>query len=280
MRVTISGNVVTNTFNPVAVGASADNTGTYVWGPKNIAVVGNVLTTPTSAEGSLGTGIIFQGVVTDPATGTIVGNMVRGQGAQSVAASMPYSGCIGVYKTAGVTISGNTLKNCAPVGILTVGDNAATTISGNTIIDPWTDDAGVGEADGIKEYGAGTDSLLIGDNRIVAVSTSHTYRLNTATGKAIVIANTAGNTAQLGVNMTNATTALSDPSGLATGISAATLNGATFASPGNIGTGTPGTVNSTMYNMAQAASSTYVAEQYGNTQPGGCWQSACKSCRE
>lgn len=210
--ITFSGNTVANTYFGIAAGACKDSGGvTYTYAPLNITITGNTLNS-SATDGSRGTGISLTGAAAELATGNIVGNTVTGYGA---ATSANDAGII-IYYTKGASLVGNSIVYPSPNGIFASLENYSTTISGNSILDPWTNSAGVGGVNGIITPSADNNQLMIGDNSIYHVDKTATYLLTGAGGVAIRLGSGSGNAAMLGVNFTNANSMLVDSGSIVT----------------------------------------------------------------
>lgn len=196
-----SNNIISNSFHCISIGASVDSGGvTYTYAPIDNNVVGNVCDSSVS-DGSRGTGIPFTGAVSEKATGTIVGNTVRGYGTES---NTTPDGAILVRSTSGVAVTGNSILYPSPNGVVSAGDNSSLSISGNAIVDPWSNTVAVGQAIGVVTTG-NNSSILVGNNTIQHLDKSATYLLTTSTGIAVKLGTGTSNTATLGFNSTNAT---------------------------------------------------------------------------
>lgn len=235
-RITFSGNTIYNVKDAIGVGASKNSSHNDTYAPHSVTVVGNVADSSVT-NGSAGYGIVFQGVVTttpavvtDYATGSIVGNYLKGYGDQTNA----ISGAMYIYSTSGLSVSGNSIVNASPQGINMYHDNVGFVISGNSIIDPWTSIAAVGQAIAVN-IAAGANTGGVSGNTFYTNGLSAPYLLTTSTGEGVDIANAAGNVVQVGPNQSVATTYLHDPGNLAVASPFASLStakiGTMLASP-------------------------------------------------
>ena len=181
---------------------------------KDINIINNLCDATGLTVGAAGAGIVLSNASTDGVTGTIIGNIIKDHGYESNVVTTP-SGALQIYHTAGVVIQGNEIFNPAPCGIVIMHTSTGFVCSGNTISNPWTDtaDNGNGHARGIY-VGGSNNTGHIGENTIVrGTDLSKTYELDTAAaddGRAIEVANSAGNVIILGTNYSEATTYLTD----------------------------------------------------------------------
>lgn len=145
-NITVSNNVIRNVLKPIEIVACPNTAGVNVYAPLEVNVIGNTITSSVT-DGSLGAGITFVGAqganvvgtVPEYGTGLISGNTIRGHGNHTNS----LSGGIVAYYTQGLSITNNTIAEPAPHGIFFYHDNAGFICTGNTVIDPWTNDAGV-----------------------------------------------------------------------------------------------------------------------------------------
>lgn len=128
----IVGNTVRNCHMPISMVSSKDQTDTYVFATIETAIVGNVV--DAVIQGTKRS-VHFIGNATELATGCILGNTVRGHGLKGNTTS----GAIELTYTRGVTVSGNTVVEASPVGIVVNFNNYGFAITGNTVTDPWSD---------------------------------------------------------------------------------------------------------------------------------------------
>lgn len=142
-NLTITNNIVTDTYQPIAVVAcpdSADAGAPNVYAPQNVSVIGNYCES-TVTDGTRRPGIIVQGAGTGNGTFTeladgcrVIGNTVVGHGTQGTSTS----GGIQLYYTRGCVVTDNVVRECSPAGVLLWHDNYAAMVSGNVITDTWT----------------------------------------------------------------------------------------------------------------------------------------------
>ncbi len=204
-RISVVGNVIYNAKNGISIGSANNSSGTPTYAPLDVTVTGNSMDSAVT-DGSAGYGITFQGIAaTQYATGSVSGNVLKGYGDQSSA----ITGALQMYGTSGLSVTGNTFINSSPIAINVYHDNVGYSVSGNTIVDVWSNTALVGEAVGIETV-SGNNTGAIGGNSITTNGFSATYLLTTATGKAIRIGDVSGNSAQVGENYSTATTYLHD----------------------------------------------------------------------
>lgn len=137
--ITFVGNRVSNCSVGIAVVGSTDGTNT-TFAPLGITVTGNSLNSNLT-DGSAQYGISFNGAYTtvgsptEYATGSITGNVVRGYGTQSNG----LSGALYVNCTSGLTIAANSIIEPSPHGVYIGSDNVGYSVTGNTIIDQWSE---------------------------------------------------------------------------------------------------------------------------------------------
>jgi hypothetical protein len=108
---------------------------------------------------------------------------------------------VSLVNTRGLSFTGNTIIEPSPIAIYASANNLNVNISGNTIIDPWTDDQAAAKA----VYFVGTASGYIGDNIFSKSSKLATNVLNQA-----VHLGTGSQKITLGKNYSEATTYLLD----------------------------------------------------------------------
>lgn len=175
--ISVTGNTVTNTLFGVAVGVSVDHSGAKAYAPTNVTISDNILNSGV-ADGSRAYGITFTGVSDGNfATGSIQHNIIGGYG-QSTSHTVP---AINIYATRNLTISGNEVRYPGAVGIYILGPNGVLSITGNTILDPWTNADGTGAAMGIRIDGDDND-VVIEKNRILRGHTNAKFVLTGDTG--------------------------------------------------------------------------------------------------
>lgn len=140
---TITSNTVRNCLVGIAMVPSRDAaTNTDFLAPLNVTVTGNLVDSLVT-NGSQQAGIKLVGPTNSPvdggsleyATGNITGNTVIGYGSDN---GVNQTGGILLYGTKGVAVSGNATVNCTPNGICLYHTNILTSITGNTILSPWS----------------------------------------------------------------------------------------------------------------------------------------------
>ena len=200
--ISYNNNVVINCKRGIMIGTDSDDNPSL-----NCHVIGNIIDSEQT-DGSYLAGIVFHGFVTTPAysTGSIIGNIIKGYGDEGNA----INGGIVVYATQGLIINNNTIEEPSPYGIILSSCNKGFEITGNTIVDPWTDTLGVGEADGIVSDSTNNVGY-IGGNSFIRCSRVADYTLDDSTWKALRIDNSAGTDIVIGNNYSEATTYVSDP---------------------------------------------------------------------
>lgn len=204
--ITVTGNTIRNVYFGVAIGASNNDLGTSTYAPLNCTVTGNSINSNVT-DGTRGYGITFTGTATQYATGTIVGNSVLGFGT-STSSIIP---AINLSLTNGLVISGNTILYPSAVGIYGVA-NPGLTITGNVIVDPWTNDVGLGAVFGIRIDG-NNNSVTISGNSILHVDKVATYLITTSASVGIRYESGSGNSGMLGFNLNQGFTLIFDPDG-------------------------------------------------------------------
>ncbi len=163
-RLTIRGNIVTGCHLGISVGSSVVD-GVETYGSIDCVISGNVVDSNVT-DGSAMNGIQLLGagdVAGSPrelATGAITGNVIRGHGRYD---SMPGNGGIMIRNTQGVTVSGNTLIEPSPYGINCWYNNFDFAISGNTVLDVFSDTVAVNQAVAIYLRGGGNRGLISGN---------------------------------------------------------------------------------------------------------------------
>lgn len=138
-NITITGNDVYGCTVGIAVVGSDNAANVTTWAPLDVKVHGNTIDSLVT-DGSRGFGISFVGAAgtvgasTAHATGSIVGNVIRGHGDQSSA----IGGAIRARDTSGLVITGNTFVEPSPHGVVLDNDNYGVAVSGNTTVDQWS----------------------------------------------------------------------------------------------------------------------------------------------
>ena len=188
----------------IDVSGSSSNNGRYTIATVAVGTITLIGTDTLSAEGAGASMTLTSDYL---ATGSIIGNTIRGHGK----ADSAIQAAIIVQYTEGLEISGNTLIEPSPYGIILSSNNVGFVITGNTIIDPFTDAVGVGECDGIVSD-VTNNAGYIGDNSFIRGKKSATYVLDSSgTGTAIRIDDSAGTDIVIGTNYSEADTYLLDP---------------------------------------------------------------------
>lgn len=171
-RVNITGNNIYGGLRAINCGPASNGT-TSLYPPTNVNITGNTMDSGVT-DGSTEHGIRFAGYATDQATGVISGNNLIGYGAENSS----NSGGITISDTNGLEISGNRIDKCSPKGIMIYEDNIGFNITGNTIVDPWTETT-VGDNSAIgTQTAAGTLNGYIGGNSFLINDKSATYVLS------------------------------------------------------------------------------------------------------
>jgi len=170
VRLSFIGNVIDNCGIGMGIG-STDNTDNLPWfAPKEITIAGNSISSGKT-DGSAIYGISFTGAynsgVIDNATGVISRNIVKGFGDQSSA----IGNAIYVHSTSGVSITGNAIVEPSGIGILLNGNNGGFSVTGNTIVDAWSNDQ---SGTGIRLVSVNNTGSIVGNvmSRGAKVATS------------------------------------------------------------------------------------------------------------
>lgn len=144
----------------IGAGPAKDHLNKYKYAPLKITITNNTLDSAPLARGTAENGIVFQGVVGgEYATGSIGSNVVVGYGNST----SPLGAAVEIQATKDLVVSGLTIRDPSPVGILLYGSNKGLSIVGTTIADPWTDStARVGEVEGIYSKGGNNEATVSG----------------------------------------------------------------------------------------------------------------------
>ncbi|MFQ5641319.1 MAG: right-handed parallel beta-helix repeat-containing protein [bacterium] len=140
---TFLGNTAKNVLRGIAVGSSDNGSNNATFAPLNVVVSGNTLNSGVT-NGTRDEGILFTGAAgtlgspTEKGTGVISGNLVYGFGDETSG----LSGGVHIKNTQGLSVVGNTIIEGSLSGIVVDNDNYDFTITGNAIIDPWTNGGG------------------------------------------------------------------------------------------------------------------------------------------
>ncbi len=204
-NIAIVGNTVEGCTAGIVATATDDDSADPVIASLNITISGNVVDSGVT-DGSSGFGIQHAGgtvngtAIAEYGTGCITGNTVIGHGDNSSA----NSGGIGIQATNGMTVTGNSIVGCTPNAILVRYLNESFCVSGNAIIDPWSD-----TLDGIGVLVKQTlNAGYVGGNSMRIVDTGLGV---TVLSKAVEVLNVANNIVELGQNHSEAATYISDP---------------------------------------------------------------------
>ncbi len=139
-NISIVGNTVRSCIAGIVATATDNGSAAETFASLNITIVGNVIDSGVT-DGTVGIGIQHAGAsansttITNYGTGCITGNTVIGHGIESSLTS----GGISIQHTKGMSITGNTLIACSPIGIHIRRINEGFIVSGNSVIDSWTD---------------------------------------------------------------------------------------------------------------------------------------------
>lgn len=206
-RIMIAGNTVYGCAIGILVGPSREETlASYAYAPLDCTVKGNIIDSGVT-DGSGLYGISFTGASGsgERATGTVVGNVIRGCGNEA----SNTTGGIYCHNTDGLAVTGNWIDRPSPIGIVWYFNNRGFTCTGNTVIDPWADGGSV-ISPAIATRG-NDNTGTIGDNTLTRGDLS---------GKTYIAAqgirlDGTGNSIALGINHSTCTAYLSDASNAA-----------------------------------------------------------------
>ncbi len=169
-RIRFIGNTVKNSYNGIAIGPSKNSAGTAAFAPLECVAIGNTIESGVT-DGTASAGIGFQGAynggVIQKATGSIIGNTIKGHGLQDQATGQ---GGIFLNTTQGVAVNSNTIIEASPHGIIFNGENYGFACKGNTIIDPWSED--VATPSFINTYSDNNTGLIAGNSLSKAAKTA------------------------------------------------------------------------------------------------------------
>lgn len=196
-NIVFSGNIIRNSRRGIAC----------VWvgdlAPLDIVVTGNNIAANPAESGTVQSAIYLvgsgaPGAVVEYATGSITGNVIRGHGG----GDGNTLGGISFYFSRGATVQGNTIIEASGgAGIVPYQDNIGFNVTGNTIIDAWSDTfSGVC---GIYVRGERNEGY-IGDNKLVRGTKAATY-VNRY-GLRALTPDTPGNKIRVGINDFNSAT--------------------------------------------------------------------------
>ena len=165
---------VTGCFQGISIVPCSDGTTPSMYGGKNLSIVGGIIDSVVT-DGSVGPGLVVKGGgagggVGEYTNGAVTGLTIVGHGNDSNTTGHAVS----LVNTRGLSFTGNTIAESSPIAIYASADNLNLNISGNTIIDPWTDDQTAAKA----IYVTGTASGYIGDNIFARANKSATNILN------------------------------------------------------------------------------------------------------
>lgn len=139
-RLTIVGNEVYNCRVGIAMVGCDNESNVETWACRDVTIVGNTIRGGVT-NGTNRAGIQLVGVgpsagnPAEYATGVISGNIVEDHGTEN---SSLGSGIV-LYFTEGASVTGNMLRQPSLAGILLYHTNSGFCVTGNTIIDAWTD---------------------------------------------------------------------------------------------------------------------------------------------
>lgn len=209
-RLTVVGNTVLACKTGIAIVPSGNSAQVDTYAPLDVVVQGNVIDSESTTVPTSGTnvGISFAGAgsaagsVVEYGTGSIVGNHIRGHGVDESAAT---SGAIRVRTSRGMVVSGNTIIDPSPIGVVIWHTNIGYVVTGNVVIDPWANTATI--VAGIATRSTHNEGF-IGGNAAVRGSKTATTVLSMGIR---LFSDTANSIAMLGPNnVEDATTRVSD----------------------------------------------------------------------
>lgn len=206
---TIANNIINTCKRGIMVGPCNGTGGTSKYAPLMVSITGNVMdsgvTNGTSDVGIFVCGA-FATTVQEYAYGcTISGNTIIGFGDEDGS----LTGGIEIYATMGATISCNALYLSGLFGILGNFDNYNAVITGNSIIDTFSNTTdGVVGINLLNNYHV---DFIVSDNTIATLhDPCGTYRVDTTGGIAVKVGNEANNSGKLGLVTGDATMLLKD----------------------------------------------------------------------
>lgn len=206
---TIANNIINSCKRGIMVGPCNGTGGTSKYAPLMVSITGNVMdsgvTNGTSDVGIFVCGA-FATTVQEYAYGcTISGNTIIGFGDEDGS----LTGGIEIYATMGATISCNALYLSGLFGILGNFDNYNAVITGNSIIDTFSNTTdGVVGINLLNNYHV---DFIVSDNTIATLhDPCGTYRVDTTGGIAVKVGNEANNSGKLGLVTGDATMLLKD----------------------------------------------------------------------
>lgn len=186
----IDGNIITNTYFPIScVSSRLVGTGVYDLACLDVSITNN-LCDSTVSDGTRGP-LNLIGNAIERGTGVIRGNRVRGHGLQL---NSQGSG-IAIDYTRGVIIADNTSVESGVTGILAVSNNEGFIITGNVVIDPWSESTNI--VKGIWSNGD-YNTGYIGDNQLLINTKVAAKTL--ANGLGIAVTNFPNTTITVGPN--------------------------------------------------------------------------------
>ena len=204
-RIRFIGNSSYNVKKGLVIGPSDNGSNVQTFAPLDITVFGNTFDSGVT-DGSRQEGISFTGAITTAgsptqlATGSIVGNTLRGFGDKTNS----LNGGMRVHTTQGLVVSGNSIIEPSPHGLNFDNDNYDFSFTGNTVTDPWADS---GNASGValrSDYNHG----IISGNVFAKDAKSASVVLNIAILNSIAT----NSTLDVGLNRSEAGIYVSGPS--------------------------------------------------------------------
>jgi hypothetical protein len=200
--ITFADNVITNCYGAIVVNYAQESGGTELLAPKDITVCGNVIS--GRSDGSCTFGISITGAQNGTTVAeyaeriAITGNTIYGHGNQS----LQNSGAVYCRTTMGLVVASNTLIEPACCGIVLSHENRHYTVTGNNIVDCWSNTVGnVGM--GIRIYAAssvGNNTGTISSNNFGRDAVTGKSSVVSVCNRAIEVGNYSGNEAQIGLN--------------------------------------------------------------------------------
>ena len=196
-------NTTTNSNVGVAAVSSKNHLGAYVFGPLNIVIRGNRVSSGVD-DGTRGVGVYLEGTATESATGRVAENVVTAFGT----ANSSRGAAINITQTYGVTVAQNIIHAPSPSGIFSGGAATKVNITRNVITDPWTDAPVVAFVSCINFIGEG-NSAQVSDNQCNERASKHFFNLQSSASAAVRMPAFSKEDIQLSRNGTNARNAVS-----------------------------------------------------------------------
>ena len=192
-NISISNPVLINGTFLLHVGPCLNSVGTYTFAPLNVSISGGSLDSGVT-DGSHDACVQFEGAAPELATGSVSGVSMQNCGNQSTNTD----GALQAVYTSALSVTGDTFYEVSPTAIYLGGYNKGFTLSGNTMVSPWSTSAGAAWGSRlVGDYNVG----LIGNNSFLTGPKSATYVLT----QGISLSAGTGENVQLGTNLNQAT---------------------------------------------------------------------------